>query len=168
MLDPPILLNAYWERLYARIAEHRDPLSRRAGHLLSDEAGSRGFPGLTVDRLAALTEVAQAFLDERIEMYNPLGIQFRMDGRGLRDAAELEMRLAWYDGRGEYARLRNAVIEKAGSPLAGKRLQELADELIADLGAYPDRSIIRDFRKAPSAEKLPDYAVSVAIEEFLH
>jgi hypothetical protein len=44
-------------------------------------------------------------------------------------------------------------------------LPDLADELIRQSGAFPDRSILDAYRVEPTLQKLPDYIVARVIEE---
>jgi hypothetical protein len=44
-------------------------------------------------------------------------------------------------------------------------LPNLADELIRQAGAFPDRSIIKAYHPEPTHQKLPDYIVACVIEE---
>jgi len=46
-------------------------------------------------------------------------------------------------------------------------LTVLADELIKDVGAFPDKSIISAYKASPALSKLPDYVVATAIEEII-
>jgi hypothetical protein len=44
-------------------------------------------------------------------------------------------------------------------------MRELAGELIKEVGAFPDGSIISTYEVKPAPGKLPDYIVARAIEE---
>jgi len=80
---------------------------------------------------------------------------------------ELELQLNWYDSRAEFAALRQAAQDKAEAQMSEERLKELADELIAEVGAFPDKSIISAYEAEPALNKLPDYIVGRAIKEIL-
>jgi len=43
----------------------------------------------------------------------------------------------------------------------------LAAELITQVGAFPDKSIIAGYEAKPGLRKLPDYIVARAIEEII-
>jgi hypothetical protein len=44
---------------------------------------------------------------------------------------------------------------------------EQAEELIRQMGAFPDKSIISAYEAQPALGKLPDYVVARAIEEMV-
>lgn len=102
-------------------------------------------------------------------MYNPIGLQYMYDRGNVQDAFKLELTLNWYDGREEWVNLVNTareVIRKAQVD-TDEYLPEMAGELIRRCGAYPDQSILRDYRADPTLNKLPDYVVAYLVEQFL-
>ena len=50
---------------------------------------------------------------------------------------------------------------------AEEKLEILAEELIKEVGAFPDKSIISAYEVEPSLRKLPDYIVARTIEEII-
>jgi hypothetical protein len=160
-----LLLRAYYERLHEQMHEGRDRLILRVGELLAAEVTKRGFGHMDSSRLDAYREATVAFIDERLESYNPIGIQYTFDRVSSRTAAELEFELNWYNSRQEFADLVAAARSLAGSGVSDERLQDLADDLIRRVGAYPDRSIMETYTAEPALQKLPDYIVACAIEE---
>ncbi len=92
-----------------------------------------------------------------------------------KEVLELELQLNWYDSRAEFQALvqvaRDAVLSvaknQAEAEMTQERLKELADELIGEVGAFPDKSIICAYEIEPALNKLPDYIVGQAIEEVL-
>jgi hypothetical protein len=108
-----------------------------------------------------------AFVDERIETYNPIGIQYLFDRSRAKEAFELELQLDWYDSRAEFEALVEAARSKAQTDVTEDRLRPLAEELIKDVGAFPDKSIIAAYEAKPGLRKLPDYVVARAIEEII-
>lgn len=160
-----LLLRAYYELLYERLAGEQERAAGRIEQLLREETGSGRFGEVSEDRREAYIEVGLAFLVERLEMYNPVGVQSTFDGRASKQAQELEFELDWYDARGEYETLVATARQKAEPDMSGGRLRELAAEMIGELGAYPDRSIISAYEAEPAVHKLCDYAVAKAVEE---
>ena len=79
----------------------------------------------------------------------------------------MELQLNWYDSRAEFEALVEAAREKAEPEMADERMQALADELIQEVGAFPDNSIISAYEAKPGLQKLPDYIVGRAIEEII-
>lgn len=162
-----LLLNAYYERLHERMQEGRDCLIAKIGDLLPREVAKQGFDPLEGDRLDAYREACVAFIDERLESYNPIGIQYTFDRTSSRTAAELEFELNWYNSRPEFAALVAAARCLTGPGVPDEELPALAEELIRQVGAYPDASILQAYAAEPSLQKLPDYLVACAIEEIV-
>ena len=162
-----LLLKAYYERLHERMAAGRDRLISRVDELLAAEIAKRDFKDMDSSKLAAYREASVAFIDERLETYNPIGIQYTFGPSSSRTAAELEFELNWYNSRPEFADLVAAARSLAGSETPDEILPALADDLIAQVGAFPDRSIIETYTADPALQKLPDYIVARAIEEII-
>jgi hypothetical protein len=162
-----LLLKVYYELLYERMAEARPRLVARVDELLPAEVARRGFGDMDADRLAAYQETCVAFLDERLETYNPIGIQYTFGPAPSRLAAELEFELNWYNSRPEFADLVAAARSLAASGIPEGALPGLADELIRQVGAFPDRSILEAYAAEPALQKLPDYLVACVIEEII-
>jgi hypothetical protein len=167
MNETSLLLNAYYEMLYERLEANKNILAARIEQLLDREVANRGFGNFDNEKLAAYREVCLAFIDERIETYNPVGIQYTFDRIRASEAAELELQLDWYDSRAEFEALVKAARSKAETSLAEENLRLLVDELIRDFGAFPNRSIISAYQAGPALSKLPDYIVALAIEEII-
>ena len=159
-----VLLRAYYERLYERMEAARARLVARIDLLLPAEIEAQGFGPLPPDKVEAYREACLAFIVERAEMYNPIGIQYMFDGRTTKQAAELEFQLNWYDSRPEFEELVAAAQTVVAEEVADEMLPELADQLIRDVGAFPDRSIIAGYAEEPTLQKLPDFIVAMAIE----
>ncbi|MBM4028346.1 MAG: hypothetical protein FJ280_23575 [Planctomycetes bacterium] len=162
-----LLLKAYYEQLHEWMQTDRARLLARLGELLSEEVARQGFPDMDASRLDAYREACVAFLDERLESYNPLGIQYTFDRVSSAGAAELEFQLNWYNSRPEFAALVAAARSLAGAGVPDEELPDLAEALIRQVGAYPDRSIIEAYTAEPALPKLPDYIVACAIEEIV-
>lgn len=162
-----LLLRAYYERLYERMQESRDRLVTKVGDLLPAEVTKQGFGTMDSDHLDAYREACIAFIDERLESYNPIGIQYAFGRMASHTAAELEFELSWYNSRPEFADLVAAARSLAGAGVPDEDLPELADDLIRRVGAYPDRSILAAYTAEPALQKLPDYLVACAIEEIV-
>ncbi len=162
-----LLLKAYYERLYERLAGNRAGLLVRMDELLAAEVARQGFNDMNEDKLAAYREACIAFIDERLESYNPIGIQYTFDRSTSRTAAELEFQLNWYNSRPEFTELVATARSLAAEVASDNLLPEAVEELIRRAGAFPDRSIIEAYHAAPALQKLPDYIVACAIEEIV-
>jgi hypothetical protein len=160
-----VLLRAYYERLYERMEAARAYLEARIDQLLPAEIEAQGFGPLPPVKVEAYREACLAFVVERTEMYNPIGIQYMFDRRTTQRAAELEFQLNWYDSRPEFDELVAAARTLAGDEVPDGVLPDLADRLIRQVGAFPDRSIIAGYAEKPTLQKLPDFVVSMAIEQ---
>jgi hypothetical protein len=167
MSETNLLLKAYYEALYERLEAGKDLITARASELLREEMTKR-WPGeFDEEKYMAYRDACIAFVDERIEYYNPVGIQYVFDRAKAWEAFELELQLNWYDSRAEFAALVEAAHEKAERGLSEETLRLLADELIAEVGAFPEKSIISTYEAQPAMGKLPDYVVARAIKEII-
>ena len=133
--------------------------------LLHDEFENVGHANFEREKFGAYRDAAVAFLDERIETYNPLGIQYTFDRTTSNLAEQLELQLNFYDSRAEFQALTETADAKDEPYMTDQRLLQLANELISEMGAFPDRSIISAYLAEPALPKLPDYVVAKAIEE---
>jgi hypothetical protein len=167
MDETKLLLNTYYEVLYERLEANKNTLAARIEQLLDEEIAGRGFEDFDNEKFAAYRDVCLAFVDERIETYNPIGFQYTFDRIRARQAAELELQLNWYDSRVEFEALVEAASRKIEAGLAEENLRLVANELIREVGAFPDISIISAYQAEPSLSKLPDYIVARAVEEII-
>jgi hypothetical protein len=167
MSETSVLLKAYYEALYERLEAHRERLAGRIDELLTQEISARGFGDFDPEKYAAYKDACLAFVDERMEAYNPIGIQYLYDRERAKSAFELELQLDWYDSRAEFAALVEAARSKAEPDVTEERLRVLAEELIRQVGAFPDRSIISAYEAKPGLKELPDYIVARTIEEIV-
>ncbi len=167
MNDATILMRAYFETLHGRLEAVRDLIAADIEAMLP--AAAEAFPqaGLDMEKLDAYKEAALAFLEERIETYNPVGMQFLFDRPRSKEAFQMELQLNWYDSTAEFTHLAAAVADMARPAVADADLVRLADALIARFGAFPDRSIIAAYEAAPALHKLPDYLLARAVERAL-
>lgn len=167
MSETSILLKAYYEALYERLEAHKERLATRIEELLTREISACEYDILSSEKYDAYREACLAFVDERIEAYNPIGIQYLYDRQTAKSAFELELQLDWYDSRAEFAALVEAARSKAEPNVTEERLRELAEELIRQVGAFPDKSIILGYEAKPELKKLPDYIVARTIEQII-
>ena len=167
MNEARLLLNVYYETLYERLEASRGVLAGRIEELLKQEVAKGGFADFDDDKYAAYRDACLAFVEERIETYNPIGIQYTFDRTRSKEARELELQLDWYDSSAEFDELVRAVREKTGAELTEQGMRELAEELIREFGAFPDKRIISAYEAKPALSKLPDYIVARATEEVI-
>jgi len=167
MSEADVLLKVYYEALHNKLKAKRHLLVRASGKLLKEEIAEQGFEDFDEYKYTAYRDACVAFIDERIETYNPIGFQYMFERIRAKEAFELELQLDWYDSRAEFEALTEAVREKAESSMSERRIWQLADELIMQVGAFPDKSIISGYEAGPALKKLPDYVVARAIEEII-
>ena len=167
MSETSFMLKAYYEALYERLGARKERLAGRIDQLLTAEISARAFGDFGPEKYAAYRDACLAFVEERIETYNPVGIQYLYDRDRAASAFELELQLDWYDSRAEFAALVQAARAKAEPGATESRLRRLAEELIEQVGAFPDKSIIAGYEAGPGLQKLPDYVVARAIEEII-
>ena len=162
-----ILLCAYYERLHERLIASKDLLLSRIERLLRDEVANKNFSDFDKEKLAAYRDACHAFLDERMEAYNPIGIQYTFDHTRRREAAKLEFQLDWFDSSDEFKLLVESAAAEMEPEMTDKKLTAVVDKLIRQIGAFPDTSIITTYQAGPALSKLPDYVVARAIEEII-
>jgi len=160
-----LLLNAYYETLHDCLVENKARLIETAKNLLREELKNRSFGSFDKDKYDAYLDACIAFVEERIEMYNPVGIQYTFDRPASALAYELELQLNFYDSRDEFQELKEAAAGKATPDMADDKVRQLANELIAEHGAFPDKSIISAYNAKPALQKVPDYITALAIEK---
>ena len=165
MNETNLLLKAYYEALYEHLEANKELLATRIEKLLREEIVKRGFGSFDEEKYTAYRDACLAFVDERLETYNPIGIQYTFDRIRAQEAVELELQLNWYDSQAEFEALAEAVHAKAEVEMTEERMRQLADELIKEVGAFPDGSIISAYEAEAALGKLPDYIVARAIEE---
>lgn len=167
MNETKLLLNTYYEALHDMLEANKELLTTKIEKFLHAELAKRRFGNIEQEKFDAYRDACLAFVDERAEMYNPIGIQYTYDGNRRQQAFELELQLNFYDSRGEFEALVKAAQSKTEARMAEQGLEQLADELIKDVGAFPDKSIISAYETKPALGKLPDYVVARAIEEII-
>lgn len=165
MNEVKLLLNAYYEVLHELLEVRKDLLINKAEELLREEVANRWQGVLDEEKYVAYKEACAAFLDERIETYNPIGIQYTFERVRAHEAIELELQLDWYDSKAEFEALMEAIYAKVEAGVTDETVQELTEGLIGEVGAFPDKSIIFAYEAEPALGKLPDYVVARAIEE---
>jgi hypothetical protein len=167
MNETNLLLKAYYEVLYEQLEANKELLATRIEKLLKEEIVKYGFGDFDEEKYTAYRDTCLAFVDERMETYNPIGVQYTFDRIRTQEAIELELQLNWYDSQAEFEALMEAASAKAEVGMTEERMRRLADELIKEVGAFPDRSIISAYEAEPALGKLPDYVVARAIEEII-
>ena len=95
MRDTNVLLRAYYEALYERLEAQKEILEAKIDEFLTEEVKKRGFIGFNEDKYKAYHDACLAFIDERIEAYNPIGIQYIYNRCSAREVIELELQLNW-------------------------------------------------------------------------
>ena len=167
MSETSVLLKAYYEALYERLEAQKEVLSAKIDGFLAEEIEKRGFDGFDEEKYKAYRDACLAFIDERIEAYNPIGIQYIYDRCSAKEVIELELQLNWYDSRNEFQTLVEKARNKAEEDLTDEQIRMLADEIISEVGVFPDKSIISAYEAKPGLNKLPDYIVARTFEEVI-
>ena len=167
MSETSVLLRAYYEALYERLEAQKEVLSAKIDEFLAEEIEKRGFEGFNEEKYQAYRDACLAFIDERIEAYNPIGIQYIYNRSSAKEVIELELQLNWYDSRNEFQSLVETARSKAVEDLTEEQLRPVAEEIIAEVGVFPDRSIISAYEEKPGLNKLPDYIVARTLEEVI-
>jgi hypothetical protein len=167
MNEAKLLLNAYYEALYELLEAKKNLLVIKLEELLREETANRWPGDFDEEKYTAYRDACLAFVDERLETYNPIGIQYTFERIRAREAIELELQLNWYDSQAEFEALMEAIQGKVEAGVSNEKVRELADELIKEVGAFPDKSIVTTYEAKPGLGKLPDYVVARVIEEII-
>ena len=167
MSETSVLLKAYYEALYERMEAQKEILTAKIDEILAEEIEKRGLTGFNGEKYKAYRDACLAFIDERIEAFNPIGIQYIYNRSSAKEVIELELQLNWYDSRNEFQSLVETARSKTEEDLTGEQLKSLAEEMISEVGVFPDRSIISAYEAKPGLNKLPDYIVARTIEEVI-
>ncbi len=167
MITAQILLRAYYERSYEAMVVQHEKLFRQVDILLEAEINQQAFGLMEPEKVQAYRQACQAFIDERLEAYNPIGIQYTFDHSTSHQAAELEFQLDWYDSRAEFEELVASARTLVREGISEERLDDAVGQLIRQVGIFPDRSIITAYTDKPTLQKLPDYIVALAIEQII-
>lgn len=167
-----IVLNAYFEKLCDLLEMAKPRTHERLKDLLNNEINENNYNITEPEKFIAYLEAAAAFYDERLESYNPIGIQWTMPTPTIDEAFQIESILDWYDSRPEFDALcrtarRMAKRLEPDSNDSDRLLQKLAHELINQCGAYPNKTIIQTYQNQPQQNHLPDYIVSSLIEQII-
>lgn len=160
-----LLLNAYFEALHDLLFNQREVIKDEIDELLRTELAK--LVSVTDEKIAAYMDASIAFLDERLEMYNPVGLQYLYDNQTSEFARQIELQLDWYDSSIEFQSIFDAVDVLTKSGFEPEQLPQLARQLVKKFGAFPDRSIIENYLNKPSTRKLPDYILARAIEKII-
>lgn len=166
MNETKVLLQAYYETLYDLLEARKPALAAEIDKLLVDELERCGHDSFGREKLAAYREACLAFVDERIEAYNPTGLQYLYDREVAKGAFELELQLDWFDSRAEFEAL-VAEARRKSADMTDENVRVLAEELIGKVGAFPGKSIIAGYEAGPTLQKLPDYIAARAIEQVI-
>lgn len=77
MKPEKIILNAYFEALYNILLEQKPIVCSLIEQLLIPEIEK--LEALSPEKIEAYSDACLAFVDERLEMYNPIGLQYTYD-----------------------------------------------------------------------------------------
>jgi len=163
-----MLLYAYYETLHELLVENTRRIEKAIDRTLAEQIEFLKPPDFDDEKFDAYREAAEAFLAERIEAYNPVGIQYTFDRPPTALARQLELQLNWFDSTQEFDALKEAAGQLAEFDMSDDRLKQLAEKLIGRAGAFPDKSIIATYEDKPALQKLPDYTLAKAIEELIN
>jgi hypothetical protein len=161
-----LIFNAYYESLYDFLIESREKITESIKRALPAELSR--FGDYNEEDFDAYLEAAVAFLDERLEMYNPFGFQYTFDNLNSEFAKKLELQLTWFDSSQEFESLKKAVDGIIEFGFDESKLNDYAGSLISRFGAFPDKSIIEAYNQKPAAPRLPDFILAQSIEQIIH
>ncbi len=165
MKPEKLLLNAYFETLYNTLLEQKQAVYQEIDQLLTPEVEK--LEVVSAERIEAFRQAALAFVDERLEMYNPIGLQYTYDNQARKFAKELELQLNWFDSTEEFNKLLDAIKEIVNKGFDEKNVERYSRRLIKEFGAFPDKSIIKAFKEKPALQKIPDFLVACSIEKII-
>ena len=118
--------------------------------------------------IKAYADAAASFIDERLYSYRldhiDRFLQAASRGISTEDAASLEISLDWYDCREEKKEIDRFIETGLNLMRPGG---DIAESLLDDFGAFPDKTIIEAYEKAPAKNHLPDYALALSLERVI-
>ena len=161
-------MRAYYEILYELLDSNKASLEQAIEKLLTEGIERLAPADFDDEKFDAYRDAAFAFLAERIEMYNPIGIQYTFDRPPTALARQLELQLNWFDSTAEFDALKEAAEQLTEPDMSDERLKQLAEKLVHQAGAFPDKSIISTYENKPALPKLPDFALAKAIEQLIN
>ncbi len=161
-------MRAYYETLHDFLIENKQGIEKAMDKTLAEHIKVLNPPNFDDEKFDAYHDAALAFLAERIEMYNPIGIQYTFDRAPSALAHQLELQLNWFDSTEEFDALKEAAEQLAETDMSDERLKQLAEKLVRQAGAFPDKSIITAYEDKPALPKLPDYTLAKAIEQLIN
>ncbi len=140
-----LLLNAYFEALYNILLDWESSIISAIDRFLPLEFAkldSTAADGNT-EKLTAYRDAAIAFVDERIEMYNPIGLQYTFDNPPAADqfAKQLELQINWFDSTNEFNILLEEITEIETAGFDEEKLPQLANQLIGKFGTFPTKPL---------------------------
>jgi hypothetical protein len=129
MNETRVLLQAYYETLYNWLETRKPLMTDRIDQLLVVEVEKQGYEDFDDEKYVAYREACLAFVDERIETYNPTGLQYLYDREVAKGAFKLELQLDWFDSRAEFEALVAEARHKSAD-MTDENVRALAEELI--------------------------------------
>ena len=123
------------------------------------------WPGVNIE---AYTETAISFIEERLYAYRLDSLKRFLTAvsydASLADLGSLDISLSWYDWRKEKEDI-DAKIEKGLNIMQPE--EEIVKEVLDEFWAFPTKSIIDQYQQKPEKNRLPDYALAVAIQRVI-
>jgi len=154
----------YFARLLDRLQRERARTETLILEQVQEEISSR-YPHLN-EKAEAYQHAAAGFLEERLfeyrEDYWEKFLQPLAENISAAEIMEVSEQLSWYEMQNE----KREIDERIETLLNLRQSPEdIAETLIEEFGAFPDKSIIKTYSAKPKPNYLPEYALAVAIQQ---
>ena len=154
----------YFAQLLALLHQKRAKIEALILEQVQEEISSR-HPHLN-EKTEAYQDVAIGFLDERLYEYRDdyweKFLQPLAKNITAAEIKEVGEQLGWYDMQKEKEEIDEQIETLLNLHQSPK---DIAEVLIEEFGAFPDKSIIKTYSAKPKPNYLPEYALAVAIQQ---
>lgn len=161
-----LLIKVYKEMLHELLNTYIDLFQASLPTLLRDEISKLG-KKLDSNQYLTIKDECTKFFHVRLESYDPSGYQHTLNDLKSPDYYQLRRQSDWYNDQVEFDHFVDAINDKVKEEMSEEETRQAADELLREVGAFPDNSIISGYESEPKLNRLPDYVVARIIEEMI-
>ena len=157
----------YFSKLYELLVGERTRIERLIREETENEISTR-WKDINWEGIEAYIRAGLSFIEERLYAYSldSLDRFLRVVTAGVSSAAlaRIDELLTWYDWKQEKKQI-DAKIETGLNIMQTQ--EDIVDDLLDEFGAFPNKSIIQQYKQEPKKNYLPDYALAIAIQQVI-